>query len=255
VAREKEALAAAFSEAMRAPKEVVEALTTTFETRNEALKGVYAANLANPDFYTRQESSEEQFKPCVDADVDALVYDLIQQYPADVGAFGPYFLNYFTLAPQQSVFLGPNEPHAYLFGDCIEAMACSDNVVRAGLTPKFRDVDTLIDMLTYATRPPHVTRGNVVSHLQSTSLFAPPAEFPEFMLARTSAEKGCPATLPSLPVHSILLCATGSATVTIENTPFAMAYGSALLIPQNKEYEVVTDSEASLYRCSANVPM
>lgn len=33
--------------------------------------------------------------------------------------------------------------------DCIENMACSDNVVRAGLTPKFVDVETLCSMLTY----------------------------------------------------------------------------------------------------------
>ncbi|CAJ0750428.1 1406_t:CDS:2, partial [Entrophospora sp. SA101] len=30
------------------------------------------------------------------------------------------------------IFLGANEPHAYLSGEC---MAASDNVVRAGLTP------------------------------------------------------------------------------------------------------------------------
>lgn len=28
-------------------------------------------------------------------------------------------------------------------------MASSDNVVRAGLTPKFKDVDTLVEMLEY----------------------------------------------------------------------------------------------------------
>ena len=28
-------------------------------------------------------------------------------------------------------------------------MACSDNVVRAGLTPKFKDVETLCEMLEY----------------------------------------------------------------------------------------------------------
>ncbi len=41
--------------------------------------------------------------------------------------------------------------HAHLLvaGDCVECMACSDNVVRAGLTPKFKDVPTLCDMLTY----------------------------------------------------------------------------------------------------------
>lgn len=37
--------------------------------------------------------------------------------------------------------------------DCIECMACSDNVVRAGLTPKYIDVPTLVDMLIYESRP------------------------------------------------------------------------------------------------------
>ncbi|KAJ1970695.1 Mannose-6-phosphate isomerase, partial [Dimargaris verticillata] len=48
-----------------------------------------------------------------------------------------------------AIFLGANEPHAYLSGDIIECMATSDNVVRAGLTPKFKDVEVLIEMLTY----------------------------------------------------------------------------------------------------------
>ena len=39
-----------------------------------------------------------------------------------------------------------------LFLDCIECMACSDNTVRAGLTPKFRDVQTLCGMLDYSGR-------------------------------------------------------------------------------------------------------
>jgi mannose-6-phosphate isomerase len=47
-------------------------------------------------------------------------------------------LNYVLLKPGEALFLGPDEPHAYLSGDCMECMACSDNVVRAGLTPKFR---------------------------------------------------------------------------------------------------------------------
>ena len=37
--------------------------------------------------------------------------------------------------------------------DIIECMATSDNVVRAGLTPKLRDVPTLIEMLTYQAGP------------------------------------------------------------------------------------------------------
>lgn len=40
------------------------------------------------------------------------------------------------------------------FLDCIECMACSDNTIRAGLTPKFKDVPRLIEMLTYRTGGP-----------------------------------------------------------------------------------------------------
>lgn len=140
-------------------------------------------------------------------------------YPGDVGCFAPFFLNHFVLQPGEATFLGPNEPHAYLYGgkyfltvtkvcccywvnflitkiwscflgrfsynkvwccffvffiilylyfylfilfficffvlciclflDCIECMACSDNTIRAGLTPKFKDVARLTEMLTY----------------------------------------------------------------------------------------------------------
>ena len=34
----------------------------------------------------------------------------------------------------------------------MECMACSDNVVRAGLTPKFIDTETLVGMLNYTGR-------------------------------------------------------------------------------------------------------
>ena len=33
------------------------------------------------------------------------------------------------LEPGEALFLPPNEPHAYLSGECVECMAASDNVV------------------------------------------------------------------------------------------------------------------------------
>lgn len=45
--------------------------------------------------------------------------------------------------------MGPNGPHAYISGDILECMALSDNTVRAGLSPKHKDVDTLLHMLIY----------------------------------------------------------------------------------------------------------
>ncbi|ESO11493.1 hypothetical protein HELRODRAFT_166495 [Helobdella robusta] len=82
----------------------------------------------------------------------ALFLRLHCQYPGDVGCFCVYFLNYVTLKPGEALFLQSNLPHAYIHGDCIECMANSDNVVRAGLTPKFRDVDTLCRLVKYENR-------------------------------------------------------------------------------------------------------
>ena len=64
---------------------------------------------------------------------------LEEQFPGDVGAMAPLFLNYLLIAPGESFFMAANEPHAYVAGEILECMACSDNVVRAGLTPKLRD--------------------------------------------------------------------------------------------------------------------
>ena len=52
-------------------------------------------------------------------------------------------------AADQAIYLAANEPHAYLSGELVECMATSDNVVRAGLTPKLRDTEVLCSSLTY----------------------------------------------------------------------------------------------------------
>jgi len=58
------------------------------------------------------------------------VLRLSQQFPDDHGAMAPLFLNYLLIAPGESFFMAANEPHAYVAGEIIECMACSDNVVR-----------------------------------------------------------------------------------------------------------------------------
>lgn len=75
------------------------------------------------------------------------------EYPGDLGILSIFFLNIIELQPGEAIFLAANEPHAYLSGDCIEIMACSDNVIRAGLTPKFKDVKTLLEMVNYTAEP------------------------------------------------------------------------------------------------------
>lgn len=112
------------------------------------------------------------------APTDALAVRLNQQYPRDVGVLCAYVLNYITLKPGQCIYLAANEPHAYLSGECVECMATSDNVVRAGLTAKLRDTAILCDMLTYAAGMPEILEGEALD--ATTRRYQPP--FDEFQL-------------------------------------------------------------------------
>merc|ERR1711981_412581 len=116
---------------------------------------------------------------------EELILRLDSQYPGDVGIFAAYFLNYVKIEPGQAIYLEANEPHAYLSGNCVEVMATSDNVIRAGLTPKLRDTDVLCSMLTYKTGMPEILKGSEVSeHMKA---YKPP--FDEFQINVLSLEQ------------------------------------------------------------------
>ncbi|KAJ3016693.1 UNVERIFIED_CONTAM: hypothetical protein HDU68_012086 [Siphonaria sp. JEL0065] len=74
--------------------------------------------------------------------LEELLIRLNSQFPDDVGIFCALLLNYVSLKEGEAIFLAANEPHAYTSGDIVECMAANDNVVRSGLTPKFKDVNS-----------------------------------------------------------------------------------------------------------------
>lgn len=82
-----------------------------------------------------------------EAQQDDETFELIQWlkdlYPGDIGLFSPLFLHVLTLEPGEAMFLHACTPHAYCRGTGLEIMASSDNVLRAGLTPKHIDVEEL----------------------------------------------------------------------------------------------------------------
>jgi mannose-6-phosphate isomerase len=64
----------------------------------------------------------------------------VTQYgTSDIGIIFTFFFNILKCQEGESFVISPDEPHAYIQGDLIEAMVNSDNVVRGGLTPKFKD--------------------------------------------------------------------------------------------------------------------
>ncbi|HVN49000.1 MAG TPA: mannose-6-phosphate isomerase, class I [Bacteroidota bacterium] len=76
----------------------------------------------------------------------------LEQYKlfgADVGLLSFFFFNLIHLKTGEAIFTDAGIPHAYIKGNICECMANSDNVVRAGLTNKFKDVPALLDILRY----------------------------------------------------------------------------------------------------------
>ena len=83
---------------------------------------------------------------------------LQEKYPGDCGVFFALLLNVFILKPGEAVFVHANVPHAYLEGEGVECMANSDNVIRAGLTPKYINRKLLLSTLDFTPRPPSLLR-------------------------------------------------------------------------------------------------
>lgn len=159
-----------------------------------------------------------------------LIETLNKDFPGDVGIFCTFVLNIVRLKPGEAVFLKANEPHAYLDGDIMECMATSgqssfslldpirvrvtgltlrsllvDNVVRAGLTPKLRDVPTLTTMLTYTSSPPsdQILPPVPFRSTKHTTLYDPPID--EFSVLLTVLEEGEKEKFEGIDGPSILI--------------------------------------------------
>lgn len=111
-------------------------LSLNGDQKNLALQGLIA--------YATQHQDEETFE---------LVSHLSRLYPGDVGLFTPLLLQVITLQPGQAMYLDACTPHAYVRGTGLEIMANSDNVLRAGLTPKHMDVDELLSCTRCVAKP------------------------------------------------------------------------------------------------------
>lgn len=85
---------------------------------------------------------------------DRTVVTLQAAYPGDPGVVTSLLLNPVTLQPGEALFVPAGGVHAYLKGLGVEVMASSDNVLRAGLTPKHVDVDELLRNVDYVAAPP-----------------------------------------------------------------------------------------------------
>mmetsp|Transcript_23425 Transcript_23425/g.32839 ORF Transcript_23425/g.32839 Transcript_23425/m.32839 type:complete len:557 (-) Transcript_23425:228-1898(-) len=185
---------------------------------------------------------------------EELILRLADQFPGDCGIFAPLLFNHLKLNKGDAFYIGANEPHAYIQGEILECMACSDNVVRAGLTPKLKDVDTLVKMLTYKSTLPNITRGVAVD--ENCTLFAPPVK--DFAMEVLTLEKGETYQLQPVLSPSVLLTLDGSGTLVqglVQSLD--MDFGKAAFMSANTMATVTATSDegVKIVRAMSNVQL
>ncbi len=169
-----------------------------------------------------------------------LFLDLRKKYTgADVGLFSLFLLNLVHLERGQAIYTAAGIPHAYLKGNIVECMANSDNVVRAGLTPKFKDAKTLIEILTYEPGPVPILQGDPGPNRVT---YHTPA--PEFQVSRWKVEPGAEIVTATGNRPRILLITEGQVLVNEET----FKRGQSILIPAClEEFQITSGGAAELF--------
>jgi mannose-6-phosphate isomerase len=183
-------------------------------------------------------------------------------YPGDVGVVSALLSNLVQLAPDEALYLGAGNLHAYLSGFGVEVMASSDNVLRGGLTKKHVDVPELMRVLDFEDGPVQPIRARALDaheHVWDT-----PAR--EFRLSRIDLDAGGDAVTRRSRGPEIVLCTRGTVVIAPADgsAPVVLAPGASAFVPaatgdyavqaQNAESgQKQPPSRASLYRATVNL--
>ncbi|WP_418641904.1 mannose-6-phosphate isomerase, class I [Vibrio chaetopteri] len=168
----------------------------------------------------------------------ALVERFQKLYPKDIGLFSPFFLNVIELKPGEAMFLYAETPHAYIHGLGVEIMANSDNVLRAGLTPKHIDVEELVNNTKFEPIPFSDLRMKAES-IEGREVYPIPVE--DFKFDILTPGEGHDISVSSA---EILLCLSGSVVVKVDSEIRLVTKGESVIFPAAIEnYSVLGEGQ------------
>jgi mannose-6-phosphate isomerase len=147
------------------------------------------------------------------ASYDAVVR-MNADHPRDIGLVCSLLMNHRVVEPGQALFMAAGGIHAYIKGVGIELMANSDNVIRAGLTPKHIDIPELTRVLDPEVEVPVLTARQAAPGIE---VFDTPV--PEFRLSRLTLSDGAALTVPGDGGPRVLLCVDGESSVSCGTEP------------------------------------
>ncbi|VDK76999.1 unnamed protein product [Onchocerca ochengi] len=148
----------------------------------------------------------------------AVIQKMARDFPGDIGCFVPLLLNHIVLSPGECCYYAAQELHAYLSGECIECVSCSNNTIRAACTSKFIDIDTLCEILNYQMTDPsyYIVSPTVLKNFPHIRVYDPDCDdftLHEVKIPSSGTAKACPVFIPSLKCGSIMLVVEGEGTI------------------------------------------
>jgi len=170
-----------------------------------------------------------------------------KQFGNDVGLLSILLFNNINLATDEAVFTSAGIPHAYLRGNIIECMANSDNVVRAGLTSKYKDIPTLLKMLKYDSSI------DIIKNTERKQIYKYQSSAEEFEIVMYNFSNEV--NIVNNDSISILLVLEGNIKAEWENgsEKINIKKGETVLIPANlNSYKILSDKNTKYI--SVNVP-
>ncbi|MCD6286701.1 MAG: mannose-6-phosphate isomerase, class I [Anaerolineae bacterium] len=188
------------------------------------------------------------------SEAETLFLELGDRYGnQDVGLFALFLLNIVHLKSGEALFTEAGVPHAYLKGNIVECIASSDNVVRVGLTPKFRDAAALIKIVDTTPRIPKILDGSPTTLPSGVTTASYPVPAPEFEMARLVLPAGADFEATKGDRPAIALVIRGSIDLLWDGQHDTYAQGASAFLPACLDsYTVRATEDAEVM--IANVP-
>ena len=165
----------------------------------------------------------------------------------DAGLVCFYLFNIVHLKEGEGIFQDAGIPHAYLRGQNVELMACSDNVIRGGLTPKYVDIVELLKIVDCREVTPQI----ISAAPQNQSEFTYKTPVNDFALAQIRVEPQ-QHTKVNLQSAGILLVMQGELKIQEKSTALTLKQGESAFITADSHVEIM--SEKGGYAFLAKLP-
>lgn len=165
----------------------------------------------------------------------------------DAGLVCFYLFNIVHLKEGEGIFQDAGITHAYLRGQNVELMACSDNVIRGGLTPKYVDIVELLKIVDCREVTPQI----ISAAPQNQSEFTYKTPVNDFALAQIRVEPEMHIKV-NLQSAGILLVMQGELKIQEKSTALTLKQGESAFITADSNVEIM--SEKGGYAFLAKLP-